>query len=425
MPYKRSGVISAVLVGASPSGKNARQWVQNARPSRKTGPGRNAIALANDTEPSSDGLIGLENDFTIANDGWVRISPYGDHIKERMTRQPDGTSRREVFVQRVDRAAAEAIVAKSKTLFGRIKRFFVGIPIFRGHPDLATHSPSTVTELANDGQSHGMFAELAAREDGLYGRPVVTPAGQAAIENEGLKFLSPFWWVKIVGEANGVPIVSPIELISAGLTRTPNIRGGEALANQGDAAASHTNQPKDMHLATLIALLALANDATEAKVTESIKTLKARADGIAALENEKTTATTAAQTATAEVTRLKTALANERQARVGLVLDRAIAEGRITDADRPAWQTALENEAAFEAKTAELLAKAKVLKTTSKTLDVGTRKLAISNEAERRTALQTLLDEKMRSGMDYTTAFNAVKSENPALFEAMIKPATA
>jgi hypothetical protein len=65
------------------------------------------------------------------------------------------------------------------------------------------------------------------------------------------------------------------------------------------------------------------------------------------------------------------------------------------------------------------------MNTTSKTLQMGDRKVSIANVSDRREAVQTLVKTEMESSKsDYDTAFARVQKNNPALFEAM-KPAAA
>jgi phage I-like protein len=247
------------------------------------------VALANEAEQV--GIVGLENEFSVGADGWVKIAPYGESIKERTVRNGLST-KHEIYLQRLDKPAAEAMVRKFKSLWGKVKRFVTGVPIYKRHPDLASVTPGVVTEaLANDKSAYGMFADLEARDDGFYGRPVMSQAGKVAIENEGLKFLSPFWWALPVGTTqNGYPIVSPIELISAGLTDRPNIPGGEALANERQREQHKTMKEKLIKLFGLFGI-SLANESTDEQIDSAIKQLETKAGSVKALENEKQTLT--------------------------------------------------------------------------------------------------------------------------------------
>src|SRR5438132_1574313 len=136
-------------------------------------------------------IAGLESQIGGA-DEWVKIAPYGESLKERMARNGSGRLERQVFIQQLDRASAEELASRfnSKQQGGR--RFAMGVPIYKGHPDLSTHSPETVSGEGGEARACGMIKALEAREDGLYGQVVVTDEGEAAIENGGLKWMSPF-----------------------------------------------------------------------------------------------------------------------------------------------------------------------------------------------------------------------------------------
>lgn len=397
------------------------------------------IALANEGEEAAE-LFGIENEYSVGADGWVKLAPYGEHLKERMERDASGRPRLEVYLQRLDRTAAQSMVDRFNSLWGKVKRFIVGVPIYKRHPDLSVYSPGTVpATLANDKTEYGMFAALEAREDGFYGRPVMTSAGQAAIENEGLKFLSPFWAGRIHGEKNGVKIFSPMGLISAGLTDRPNIPGAEALANAKEQHEEGEDQiMKDKIRAALIAagVVALANDASEEQCTQAIEALGKRAGTAeAALANEKSARTTAEQQAQTEKSarevaerernEAKTALANERKARVDLILDQALQEGRITPAQRPQWASELAALAgtAFDEKVKALANEKVQMNTRAQTATLGARKNEADQNADLTQQVVALCNEKMRATQcSYDEAFAAVRREKPELFERMKRP---
>jgi len=366
---------------------------------------------------------GLANEYSVGADGWVRIAPYGDHVKERTIRDTIGT-RQETLLQRLDRASAQAMVDKFHSFLGRIKRFIVGVPIFRRHPDLAEHAPDTVAAMSNDTNTYGMFAALEAREDGFYGRPVVSKDGQAAIEHEGLKYLSPFWWVKRIGENNGVPIVSPTELISAGLTNSPNIPGGEALANAKD---------KIMNQTTLIALLAkfgiaLANEATDDQISAEITKLGQKAQAAAALENEKTTTVTEinklkdqVNSKETEISAGKVALMNERNARIELLVDAAIRGARILAGDRQSRINALKSD--FEGGKTALENEKPKMNTHSQVGALGARLGEGQRSTTALSAITALANERRgKNGGDWDEAWAYALEQKPELAEQLHKP---
>lgn len=231
-------------------------------------------------------------------------------------------------------------------------------------------------------------------------------------------------------------VVRPTELISAGLTHAPNITGGEALDNarggeysgtdmcqalsRNDAAVGAAENGEEMNKSCLIELLAqfgvtLAAEAGEAEILAGIRSLGEHAT---ALPNES-------GHDIHEREQLQVALMNERQARVEMILELAQRDGRITPAQRNEWNVALTNAEDFTAKLAELSALPAVIKTSSRTLELAGRTVAIANQDELTTRAIELVQERMRTkNENYDTAFNTVRREYPALFEAMKRPET-
>ena len=150
--------------------------------------------------------------------------------------------------------------------------------------------------------------------------------------------------------------------------------------------------------------LGLPPEATEEQVMTAIK---AGAQAIEELATERTKAEAAeAEKGQAENERdeAKAELANERAAHRGLLLDQAIAEGRISVAGRAAWERRLADD--FAAGRAAL-ANEKPPKTESAVRDAPGRQANVD--------LVALANERMRNhpGMTYTAAFAEVMREHP------------
>ena len=321
------------------------------------------IALANELPPHH--LVGLSNDITatIDADGWARV-PYGDHPHE-------------MGLQRFGKAQAEEMVGYFKNTWNKIKRAIIGMPIFRGHPD--------IEELANqypDKTSYGQIADMEARDDGLYLRPVLSEDGAALVNEEGLRFFSPHWLATELPAERGRRVFAPAFLVSIGLTDRPNIAGTSLVNSKADPAADASKTPTQDTIMPqwLLILLGLANDAPEETVKTKLNELLARPEPTA-LANEQSRATTLANENTTlkadvaaketRVTELETALANERTALRTALVDAAIRDGRITDADKPVWLGRLEHAFANEAPA--LAALKPVVKTQSRTAGLAQR----------------------------------------------------
>jgi len=352
----------------------------------------------------------LSNAFRVEGD-WLAI-PYGDHPHAQ-------------GIQRLDRAAAQAMVAHFSSFAARLGRLFGGVPIYVGHPD----DPRLANQFP-DRKAYGWIMALEARDDGLYLQTKWSAAGQDLLANAHYKWFSPFWGCRNDGQEHGRAILRPVRLVSIGLTNTPNIEGIPPLANDENA----TPIPKGDHPVKredLIKALSLAEDADDAAILAAIKAVQ---DELAALKakaaesdsakqdlaNEKT-ARAAAETALANE---KTARSAERKARIELVLDNAQAAGKFTPAQRPQWAADLEKD--FEAKSVELANAKPVLNTRPKTDALGTRNadaLAARDATLRRDKVLMLVNERIaKTGEVYEQAFAAIRKENPALFADMRTP---
>ena len=147
---------------------------------------------------------------------WIQLTPFGEF-------------RHRQGLQRVDRAAAEAMTAHFKSFWSRLGRAFGGLPFYVGHPD--------VQELAGpqpDPKARGWIMDLEARADGLYAQVRWTEEGRGMIQDRQFKFYSPYWQVETIGQEAGLPLFRPVRLLSAGLTNQPNLPV-LPLANQSTA----------------------------------------------------------------------------------------------------------------------------------------------------------------------------------------------
>lgn len=159
-----------------------------------------------------------------------------------------------------------------------------------------------------------------------------------------------------------------------------------------------------MNKAELIKILGLDENATDEQIMTAIK---AGAQAVEELATERTKAEAAeAEKAQAEKEKdeAKAELANERAARCGLLLDQAIAEGRISVAGRPAWAKRLKDD--FAAGSVAL-ANEKPLKTASAVAQTPGKAAGVD--------LVALANERMAKhpGMTYSVAFAAVMKEHP------------
>lgn len=372
------------------------------------------LLLANDAEDAGEEgsrLVGLANAFAVQDDGWVQLAPMGEH-------------RHGQYTQRVTSKTVRRVIASFKADAKAAGSSFAGMPFYIGHPD--------VPHLANeypDKKAYGWVMDLAEREDGLYGQVKWSEAGRTLIANAHYKFLSPYWELEAKREGNKT-MADPVSLISVGLTNRPNFKGLKPLANEEPGGSEDEPMKQGTKMATLVALLKLANDVSDTEVETAahnrITTLETEKTQLA---NEKVTLEGKLQT---EQT-AKTQLANdkkaaedkfvaERKARVNLLLANSVETGRITAAEEAGYRVRLENEGTFEATATELATKPARVKTAPETNNLGGQKLAIANERERSATVQEKVAEKQAKGLSYDAAHAAVRREYPELFAAMHKP---
>jgi hypothetical protein len=383
-----------------------------------------------------DLLINITNELAVDDAGWAQIAPMGDF--PGMALKPDGMK-----VKAIQRIDSKAIANMVNDFVRRpVKKFLAGCPIFVGHPDV----PGPLGKKYTDKGAKGVFVELAARDDGFYGKPIFTNEGRDLIDTKTFRALSGRWEAQPDGEdENGVPIYRPTRFISAGLTNTPNLPVQLLNEVDPDKNQNENHMKKETVIALLMGLgvsgITLANDATDEQVTEAIKLIGAEAKKTVTLANEKSEADKSVTKLNGEIATLKsenatlktdkttlanerdtarTAFANERTARIDKALGAALEGGRITAAEKATWETRLKNEATFANELAELEKLGAKLKTTSVTINRGDRKVEISNAADRKEMVIELVNERMKTAGDsYDAAFAFVQKTHPTLFAAM------
>jgi hypothetical protein len=172
----------------------------------------------------------LGNDAaTLDEDGWALIAPFGEHPKTRTVKK-NGRIVEEKFIQVLDEDSAGQLLSRENSLFRRIRRAVVGIPVYKGHPDLRDYSPETVAANTRK-EIIGTIDKVRKTARGIEAHFVLTPAGAEVVEGHGHKYPSALWLVQPTGQRGDVVIARPFKLLSAGLTAHPNICGVESLAN--------------------------------------------------------------------------------------------------------------------------------------------------------------------------------------------------
>lgn len=363
------------------------------------------VSMAN--SDTQEGEIGFANALDLTAGG-NPVVPYGQH------EHPDG-------LQVFERADAEALVAHFNTLRQRVRRAVAGLPVYIGHPDHPAFA-----NRHTDSRAYGWIKELRVTDEGLELVTDWTEAGKALVNGQEYRFTSVHWLGRPSGKTPaGKPIVRPVALLSLGLTNQPNIDMAPlGVANESD------NQPEpetqDMDLEKLRELLGLSAEATpEEIIAAAEQRLATPPEG----EEEETTpddlATANEQLATVQASlnaernqrkTLEANLANERKAHVELLLDQAIADGRITPGNKPHWgdRFAKNFDEAHAALANEQPGGA--MKTTSVTENLGTTNAATHGS---QSDILALVNERLaEKGGTFDQNYRALQRERPELFKA-------
>lgn len=360
-------------------------------------------ALANESE-SNEKLVAVANAaaFEVDSSGWALLSPYGDlpHTQG---------------IQRFSREAADALVSRYKSFASRIKRAVVGMPIYHGHPD----HPAFANKYP-DKTPFGQVADLQAREDGLYWRPVLSEAGAELVE-QGKKYPSINWLCKPI--ANHV--YEPFQTLSVGLVENPNIAGAQSLSNAIPDDPDQPDKTTDIMLDELIKLLGLPEGSTAEQVTAAINELKAKAEAepkepepeTPDPEKEEAMANAQAENAKlkADLEKAKAALANEQKKTRETLVETALEEGRILANEKDRWLKRLENDFESESKA---LAESKALPNERLTADLRPGQKTTDNS--KRDAIKAAVAKALPEfDGNYDKAFANVKADpaHKALFE--------
>ena len=331
--------------------------------------------------------------------------PYGDYP------HPNG-------LQRLSKEGALKMLENFNALKAKLKDAFGGAPVYKGHPDVPGHEKENTDQAA-----YAWIEDIRVENDGLHLLPKWSKAGLEMLENGLYKFFSPYWGAVKIGTEKGKSLLSPVSLWSVGLTNRPNMPVN-ALVNEtttkGDTAM------RDM----LIKALALPETATDEDIQKALQAMldakktseEAAASAVVAVEDEKKAGAAACEALKTENEALKTekqslesTLANEKTAKIALVLENAIKTGKITAADKSKWEADLAND--FTAKLAEIGKLTPVMNVASVTKNLGCRN---STELSRINQVVALVNERIAKTKEgYEVAFANVKRENAQLFAEM------
>lgn len=367
-----------------------------------------------------------------------RLSPFGEFpVKDVHGRD---------IIQVVDAAAGETMAINFGSLAGKIATFFRGVPMYEGHADDEDwlkknpgHKASAVGRIKSI-----EVVQNGNDEDGIWVTAALNSDGIGMLGGDAPKYTghSPHWRLTPIPGRPGH--YRPILLWSDALTNTPNIVNNSVALNSlqgvcdedaeamhgaaeeqspdaGQSGASENQEQNDMKL-TPDALKALGF-APEAEPTpeEISAAIVALFQSKAAAETAKGTAEDAMNEAKRNETAACNALNEIRSAAVETVIDAAVREGRITEADKPAWTTALNTSFVSERdKLAKLMP---VMNTRNHVAGAGRRDMAptdaMNTAAKVTEAVVAFAAEKgmdITSGSGWRAAFDACRAAKPEVF---------
>lgn len=329
------------------------------------------------------------------SDGWFKVSPYGT-FRGKTPGRP----------QHFNEDAAKRMVSEFNSLRGKLGRMFRGVPIYIGHPDV---DPTIWT----DDRRLGKATDLQARPDGLWAFGEWNSLGREN-QTEGFWVYPSPRWDAPVGQAR----FEPDRLISIGLTNTPRIETSEPLANS--QLDTNTETPTLMDPKLIREKLGLAPETTDEEVFAKIESLTNAATEAETRAMDAENAKAAAeQTATTEkqekdqiACSLQTAEANVisfREAADNALLDLAERDGKITKAERAAWQTKLAGEKRDEAVNSLSALKPKL---NTQPLSGGQSREDREQSDNQREAVANAVNElQQKRGLSYVDAWGEVKKD--------------
>lgn len=345
------------------------------------------FALAN-TAPAGIGLIAVANEFHVSADKPIRIPygeyPYGSH------KMPNG---RTVFVtQRFDRAAAESWQAE---LANELARGGFGYPIYHGHPD----APEVAAKYP-DKRAKGWGNRMEIGDD-------AAELFVAWNEDPGKAFayFSPYWVGPAVSQNGSNVTTHMVRCKSIALTNDPNIR---EFRLPNESAATEDNNMNEAMKKFLCELLKLdPATTTDEQLQKAMQTLAEENASLKAAADAAKAEATQAQT---DKTTAEAALANERGARIDLMLIQAVADGRVTPAGKTAWEKNLKDDFG---KFSVALANEKPAVKTTPVVDPARRAPAAQSVQGQ---IVALVNEAVSKGMSRDAAFAYVKETRKDLF---------
>lgn len=268
-------------------------------------------------------------------------------------------------VQRVDATAAEILKRNLGSIWARVKNVLGNAcPVYYEHPD---HEDSEDNPPNADKTPYGRVRSLETLADGIYANIEWLDGFEALPKRLQI---SPRWNAVEIAEN----VVRPSRLISIGLTAHPNIKT--------TSFVNSTTQQKEINMdKEILKLLGYSDDEAQKIIdkaadapTDVLERLRTALTEHAALSNDLEAAKKDGEEKDRHLEATKTELANSQAAlkksqaaRAELVVENAIRDGKIIEAQRKSAVKILANSDDFETDEAELAKAPDAVKTKSET----------------------------------------------------------
>jgi hypothetical protein len=367
-------------------------------------------------------VAGVWDEIALADDEKetrYRLSAYGEFPV-----MIDGVQ----VMQVVDRQAGELMASNFNKFGTQLAMFFKGVPVFEGHADDATwsrenpgHKPMAV----------GRIKAIEPEADGIWVRTVFNSAGVEALSGTAPRYSghSPRWrMTPVEGRAGHF---RPCLLWSDALTNNPNMADNTVALNALGLGTTPPTEPSpkdpevnpenttEMKLTPeALAALGFAPDATPTEAEISAAIIKFHSEK-KSVESEKLVADSAVVAANSRAIGFETELKELRATAVNTAIETAITSGRITEAERPQWVTALNTS--FKSESAKLNNLMPVLNTGNRLPALERKDPAVLaagidaiNTAAREIAKRDGL--KLTDAADYDAVWTKLRAEKPELF---------
>lgn len=338
-----------------------------------------------------------------AADGWLLLAPYGDVSYWHEEKPGEWKEYTQVF----GREQGAKMVAAFNSVLGKKGAKFRGLPIYAGHPD------ADPKRWPDERRLGGVMA-LDARADGLYVKAAWNDLGEANLAQGYLVYPSPAWLYNM-RDAKRTGRIEPDELRSVGLTNTPRIADVDAWTNSD--ATPDPNADTTMIKKLLYKILGLPDDATEEQLQTAYNAYFTGDVTAISLQATATNADVARQTAETNVANVtterdaaRTEAARFRTVAINSLLDNAINTGRLTAAERPAFEAQFATN--FDTASTALAAKTRALP--RQDIEVERDTTDLSTPALRTLAWNTRFDElKAEKGLGTFDQVVAAMRQDP------------